>query len=109
MTWLTRLIERQIQKARLRGDLENLEGEGEPLRERPGDAFVEPGLAAGFRVMAEAGVVPEEITLKKRIAEQKARMADVHEPEKRKVEMKRLADLEMRLAIAQEARRKFIG
>ena len=70
MTWLSRLIERQIQKARLKGDLENLEGEGAPLPERPGDAFVEPGLAAGFRVMAEAGVVPEEITLKKQIAAQ---------------------------------------
>lgn len=109
MTWLTRLIERQIQKARLKGDLENLKGEGEPLPERPGDAFVEPGLAAGYRVMAEAGVVPEEITLKKQIAAQKARMAKVKEPKARKAEMAALADLEMRLAIAEEARRKFIG
>ena len=30
-------------------------------------------------------------------------------PKARKAEMKMLADLEMRLAIAEEARRKFIG
>ena len=59
--------------------------------------------------MAEAGVVPEEITLKKQIAAQKAHLATVHEPKARKAEMKILADLEMRLAIAEEARRKFIG
>lgn len=109
MSWLSRLIERQFQKARLKGDLQNLEGEGKPLPERPGDAFVEPGLAAGFRVMAEAGVVPEEITLKKQIAAHKAKMVQVHEPKARKVEMRKLADLEMRLAIAEEARRKFIA
>ena len=55
-----RLIERQIQKARLKGELNNLPGEGAPLPERPGDAYIDPGLAAGFRVMAEAGVVPQQ-------------------------------------------------
>ena len=109
MTWLTRLIERQIQKARLKGELENLKGEGEPLPDRPGDAFVDPGMAAGFRVMAEAGVLPEEITLKKAIAAQKERMATISDPVLRKSEMAKLADLEMKKAIAEEARRKFIG
>ncbi len=109
MTWLSRLIERQIQKARLKGDLENLEGEGQPLPDRTGDALVEPGIAAGFRIMAEAGVMPEEIELKKKIQAQKKRMTGITDPEKRKAEMAKLADLEMRKAIAEEARRKFIG
>ena len=109
MTWLTRLIERQIQKARLKGDLENLEGEGKPLPDRTGDALVEPGVAAGFRIMAEAGVLPEEIELKKAIAAQKAHMAGITDPEIRKIEMAILAELEMKKAIAEEARRKFIG
>ena len=109
MTWLTRLIERQIQKARLKGQLENLEGEGEPLPDRTGDALVDPGLGAGFRIMAEAGVLPEEIELKKKIAAQKERMANITDPFQRKAEMAKLADLEMKKAIAEEARRKFIG
>ena len=65
MTWLSRLAERQIQKARLKGQLQGLQGEGKPLPDRPGDAFISPGDAVGFRIMAEAGVLPEEITLKK--------------------------------------------
>ena len=109
MTWLTRLIERQIQKARLKGDLENLQGEGEPLPDRTGDAFVDPGVAAGFRIMAEAGVMPEEILLKKQIEAQKKRMAAIKDPKEHKAEMAKLADLEMKKAIAEEARRKFIG
>ena len=65
MTWLSRLAERQIQKARLKGQLQGLQGEGKPLPDRPGDAFISPSDAVGFRIMAEAGVLPEEITLKK--------------------------------------------
>lgn len=109
MTWLTRLIERQIQKARLKGQLDNLKGEGEPLPDRTGDALVDPGVAAGFRIMAEAGVLPDEIVLNKQIEAQKAHMAGVTDPSERKAQMAKLAELEMKKAIAQEARRKFIG
>ena len=65
MSWLSRLAERQILRARLQGQLQGLAGEGKPLPDRPGDAFISPGDAIGFRIMAEAGVLPEEITLKK--------------------------------------------
>ena len=44
------------------------------LPDRPGDAFVSAGDAVGFRIMAEAGVLPEEITLKKQVAEQAAHL-----------------------------------
>ena len=47
MSWLSRLAERQIQKAKLKGDLQGLAGEGKPLPERPGDAFVSAGDAVG--------------------------------------------------------------
>ena len=52
MSWLSRLAERQIQKARLKGALQGLEGEGKPLPDRPGDAFISSGDAVGFRIMA---------------------------------------------------------
>jgi len=109
MSWLARLIERQIKKAQIKGDLQNLKGEGEPLPDRTGDAFIDPSIAAGFRIMSEAGVVPEEITLKKRIAKKKAELREIFEPDKRKIAMAELAELEMRKAIAEEARKKFIG
>lgn len=108
MSWLSRLAERQIQKARLKGQLQGLEGEGKPLPDRPGDAFVSPGDAVGFRIMAEAGVLPEEITLKKRVLEQRKLLAGLTDEGQRKDAMAELARLEMLQAIAEESRRKFL-
>lgn len=44
-----------------RGQLSGLAGAGKPLPDRTGDAFVITGDAVGFRIMAGAGVRPEEI------------------------------------------------
>ncbi|WP_226782951.1 DUF1992 domain-containing protein [Oceaniglobus trochenteri] len=106
--WMQRLIERQILKARATGQLENLRGEGAPLADRPEAAFVDAGEAAGFRMMAEAGVLPAEILLKKAVIAQKQRMATISDPEARKVEMAKLSDLMLRQSIAEESRRKFM-
>ena len=72
MSWLNRLAERRMQAARLKGQLQGLAGEGKPLPDRTGDAFITPGEAVGFRIMAEAGVLPEEIILKKQAAAARA-------------------------------------
>ena len=106
MSWLSRMAERQIQKSRLKGELQGLEGEGKPLPDRPGDAFVSAGDAVGFRIMAQAGVLPEEITLKKQAAAQRAHLATLTDEAERKAAMAELARLEMRQAIAEESRRK---
>jgi len=108
MSWLNRLAERQIAKARAKGELQGLQGEGEPLPDRPGDAYISAGDAIGFRIMAEAGVLPEEITLKKQAADQRAHLATLTDAAERKLAMAELARLEMRQAIAEEARRRFL-
>ena len=108
MSWLSRLAERQIQKARLTGQLQGLEGEGKPLPDRPGDAFVSPGDAVGFRIMAEAGVLPEEIILKKQVLAQRALLATVTDESAQNAAMAELARLELRQAIAEESRRRFL-
>jgi len=108
MSWLSRLAERQIQKARLKGGLQGLAGEGKPLPDRPGDAFVDPGDAVGFRIMAQAGVLPEEIELKKAAQKQRAHLATLTDPDEQKAAMAELARIEMRQAIAEEARRRFM-
>ncbi|MGB8812790.1 MAG: DUF1992 domain-containing protein [Paracoccaceae bacterium] len=108
MSWLSKRAERQMLLARAKGQLSNLEGEGKPLPDHTGDAFVDPGDAVGFRIMAEAGVLPEEIILKKQAIEQRKRLALLSDPAERKAAMAELARLEMRQAIAEEARRKFL-
>ena len=108
MSWLSKLAERQIARAQAKGELQGLAGEGKPLAERPEDAFVAASDAVGFRIMAEAGVIPEEITLKKRAAQQRAHLATLTDDAERKAAMAKLADLEMRQAMAEEARRSFL-
>ena len=108
MSWLSKLAERQIAKARAKGDLQGLKGEGAPLPDRTADAFVSAGDAVGFRIMAEAGVLPEEIILKKQAAAARAHLATLTDEDARRVAMAELARLEMRQSIAEEARRRFM-
>ena len=58
--------------------------------------------------MAEAGVLPEEIRLKKEVTAQRTILAQTNEPAARKAAMARLADLQMRQSIAEDARRRFM-
>lgn len=97
-----KLAERQILKAQAEGQLDELSGVGKPLEKHGGDTAE----AAGYRIMAEAGALPQEIELNKAIAEQRRLLSQSIGPA-RKDAMARLADLEMLHAIAQEARRAF--
>ena len=97
------LAERQILKAQAQGQLDNLKGAGKPLASA--DASTE---AVGFRIMAEAGALPREIQLRKAVEEQ-TRILQGTAGEARQRELAKLADLQLRLAIEQEARRRFQG
>ncbi len=98
------LAERQIRKAQAEGQFDTLAGAGKPL---PAAGDGDAAEAAGFRIMAEAGALPLEIELRKAVALQMTLLQATTDPDARKVEMARLADLQLRLAIQQEARRKF--
>lgn len=99
-----KLAERQILKAKAEGQLDNLKGEGAPLPEDvPGDAAAK----VGFRIMAEAGALPREIQLRKAIEQQRLVLQTVIGQPSEKTEMAKLAELQQRLAIEEEARRKF--
>ncbi len=97
------LAEHQIQKAKAEGQLDNLKGEGKPLPVRHGGEVV----SAGMGIMADAGVLPREIELKKAVDAQLEALKTISDPDEQKQAMRVLADLEMRLAIEREARRKF--
>ena len=105
---LRNLTERQILKAIAEGKLKNLEGEGKPLPDRPEEAVTDAATLAGMKIMAEAGVLPEEFELKRKIEAARKELSAVTDPAERKTIMARLADLDMRLAIAIDARRKFL-
>lgn len=105
---LGKLIERQIKKAQAEGQLEGLEGEGQPLPDRSSEAQTDPALAAGHRIMAQAGVLPEEFSIKKELDAARKTYAAQTDPKERKVAMARIAELEMRYNMARDARRAFL-
>ena len=105
---LGKLVERQIKKAQAEGQLDGLSGQGQPLPDRSSEAQGDPAIAAGHRIMAQAGVLPEEFTLKKQLDAARLAYADLTDPSERKAAMARIAELEMRYNMARDARRAFL-
>lgn len=99
------LSERQILKAQAEGQFDNLKGMGKPLNVS-GDSSAD---AIGFRIMAEAGALPREIALRKAVEEQTCILRETTDEEARRHGRAKLADLQLRLDIEQEARRRFYG
>lgn len=108
MSWLDKLAEKRMQAAVAKGELQGLEGAGKPLAENPLPHFVSPLDAAGFRMMAEAGVIPEEIRVQKECEVQRRLIAGLTDPAAIRAAEKTLADLETQRGMAIEARRKFM-
>jgi hypothetical protein len=65
--FLERIAEEKIREAVRRGEFDNLPGAGKPLPEEDDLAFVAPELRMAFRVMKNAGYVPEEVSLRREI------------------------------------------
>ena len=62
------LAEAQIRQAIERGDLDNLPGAGKPLS-LPDETLVPEELRMAYRVLKNAGFIPEEVRLRRDIAE----------------------------------------
>lgn len=103
------LTEQQIRKAEVEGQLKGLAGEGKPLPDRSGDALIDAGITIGHRIMAEAVALPEEIRSKMALEAAKAGYAATGREAAKTAAMARTAELQMRLSIEEEARRKFMG
>ena len=108
MSRLTHLVEQRIAEAQAAGLLQGLEGEGKPLPERPVQDAEAEALSTGYRIMAQAGAVPEEVTLKKQLQEARRAYATLTDAEAAKAQMALIAGLELRLNIATEARKAFM-
>lgn len=101
---LSKIAEQRILAAEAEGKLSNLKGAGKPLPVRGGGDHAD---AVGFRMMAEAGALPEEMRLKKELVEARRRLAAAEGDAARKAASAVVADLEMRLSIQEESRRRF--
>ena len=76
MNLLETLAEQRISEAIARGELDGLPNQGRPL-ELDDDSMVPPSLRAAYRVLKNAGYLPEEMELRREIhdAEELLRIA----------------------------------
>lgn len=95
------LISAKIAEAEARGEFDNLPGAGKPLPsiENPESAVID-------RIIKEAGGVPEFVSLNKELSRLRSKLLEASDPDRRKVLMQKIADLEPRLALAKGAYRK---
>lgn len=91
-----RIAERRIQDAIDAGELDELPGAGRPLK-LDDDSLVPADVRAAYRVMKNAGVVPEEVGLRRSIGELEAEIATMPRGDARSRAERRMAVLHMRM------------
>jgi len=64
LDWLSRIVEEKIQEAIEKGEFNNVQGMSKPLK-LDDDSMVPEDLRATYRLMKNAGVLPEELQLRK--------------------------------------------
>jgi hypothetical protein len=78
--FLERLAEERIQEALRRGDFDHLPGAGKPIPDEDDLTLVPEDMRMAYRVMRNAGYVPEEVRLRREIGDV-ARLLDLCEDE----------------------------
>lgn len=101
-------VENLIQEAIARGEFEHLKGKGKPLNLDEYFSLPED-VRAGFTVLKNAGVVPQEISLLKEIAQLKERLQKQTDEGKRKKILNEITDKQLAFDLLMERNRKSKG
>lgn len=91
-----KIAEQRILDAIARGELDNLPGAGAPL-DLDDDALVPPEMRLAYRVLKNAGYVPEEVRLRREIADLESVLREPADDPAQRRSLKRLALLRTRL------------
>ncbi|HEV3469935.1 MAG TPA: DUF1992 domain-containing protein [Pyrinomonadaceae bacterium] len=99
-----KLVEQKIREAQAAGEFDALEGAGRPVNL---DAyFATPeGLRAGYAVLKNAGVVPEEVQLLKEVDALKRRLEACADAAERERLGRQLGELTLKYSLLAERRR----
>jgi hypothetical protein len=99
-----KIAERRINEAVQRGEFENLSLAGQRL-DLERDAHVPDDLKMAYRLLRNAGMVPEEVQLLRAVADLRKELADCPDPQLRKALQKDLNTRESHLNILLDQRR----
>lgn len=100
-----KIAERKIQEAIENGELDNLPGAGKPLNLET-DLHVPEDLRATYRILRQAGVLPEELDLQQAITKLEEMLAAAPSPEEAGQLKAKLAEKRLHYDILMEKRRK---
>lgn len=100
---LSHIIEEKIKRAVDQGDFDNLPGKGKPL---PKDEFahVPDDLRNSYRVLKNAGMLPEEMQVKKEVVELEELLEHINEEERERTE-KKLNEKRLRFQMLMEKKK----
>lgn len=101
------IAERKIQQAMAEGEFDNLQGKGKPLAD-DGLDMVPEDLRMAYKIMKNAGVVPEEIELRKGIVNLYELLNACADEEERKAIRAKISEKQLKYNLIMEARGKKI-
>lgn len=101
-------VDKLIQEAMARGEFDNLKGAGKPLN--LDEYFSLPDdVRAGFTLLKNSGVVPQEVSLLKDIAQLKEKIQRQTDEEKKEKLRKELIERQLAFDLLMERNRKSKG
>lgn len=103
MDILARVAKQKIQAAIARGEADNLSLQGQPIRQED-DRMVPEELRMGYRILKNAGVLPEELQLKKELLVLQDLLNCCQQPEGKEQLQKRLGAKQLRHQLLMERR-----
>lgn len=90
MLFLERLAERKIEEALARGEFDRLSCAGKPLPMEDDWPEVAPALRLAYKILKNAGYVPEEVTLRREISDLRQLLAGCRDEAKQVAYTRRL-------------------
>jgi len=97
------MAEQKIKEAMERGEFDNLKGHGQPL-ELEDLSYVPEELRVGYKLLRNAGMVPEELVLSKEILSLQAMLELCQDRNEGDLIRKKLSEKQLRYRMMMEAR-----
>ncbi len=94
--FIERIAEKRIKEAMEKGEFENLEGKGKPLKFED-DSFVPPDLRMAYKILKNAGYLPPEIEAEKEIRTTMDLLRNAQDEEERYRQVRKLNVIVMKI------------
>ncbi|NIK68921.1 DnaJ family domain-containing protein [Paenibacillus sp. BK720] len=103
MDFMSSLVEQRIKESMEKGEFDNLSGKGKPL-ELEDNSHVPEELRVTYKLLSNAGMIPEEMVVRKEIVSLRDMIRLCRNPDEKDVLQKKLTEKELRFKMLMEAR-----